>query len=190
MGEMRIDRLLYEWYTEPEMTGAVMQTWINRITSTLARQFTNRAVFPVQGIRETGCPILEAAIGWTLYTISNRGTEAMITAVSSPFSSRQYKRVPGFESFTETVERNCRRVIVTALFFRHTICASTSLSRSGTTAWYSCSLDDLVELDGGESVGEKVRWTGVLNLRSRKWMHTLLHFPFRRNEKKRVHTEG
>jgi hypothetical protein len=53
-----------------------------------------------------------------------------------------------------------------------------NLSRSGTVAWYSATLDDFGEWQG-EPVGwENARWTGVLEKRDGRWLITQMHFSF------------
>ncbi len=49
------------------------------------------------------------------------------------------------------------------------------LSRSGDVAWYSATLDDVVEWDGKRGGGENIRWTGVLEKREGKWLIVQMH---------------
>jgi len=123
-------------------------------------------------------PIVEAAIGWaltrdfeTLYSIIDKSSEFFI------FHPDNESTISGFESFREYAERNWRRDGFHGTRFQiHDL--RINLSESGTTAWYSCFLDDFVEIEGRESGWEKVRWTGVLDLRGGKWVHTQMHFSF------------
>lgn len=52
------------------------------------------------------------------------------------------------------------------------------LSKSNEIAWFSCYLDDFVEVDGKESGWVDCRWTGVLEKRNGAWVHTQMHFSF------------
>ncbi len=52
------------------------------------------------------------------------------------------------------------------------------LSGSGNVAWYYCRLDDLIEWDGKPSGWHDVRWTGIVEKRNGKWVHTQMHFSF------------
>jgi len=47
---------------------------------------------------------------------------------------------------------------------------SITLSRSGDVAWFSAMLDDLGEWDGKPTGSRDIRWTGVLEKRSGKWV--------------------
>ncbi len=49
------------------------------------------------------------------------------------------------------------------------------LSRSGTVAWYSATLDDLGEWDGKPVGARDIRWTGVLEKRNGKWVVVQMH---------------
>ncbi len=49
------------------------------------------------------------------------------------------------------------------------------LSRSGTVAWYSATLDDMGEWDGKPTGHRDIRWTGVLELRNGKWVVVQMH---------------
>jgi ketosteroid isomerase-like protein len=49
------------------------------------------------------------------------------------------------------------------------------LSNSGDVAWYSAILDDVVEFDGKRGGAEDIRWTGVLEKRSGKWVIVQMH---------------
>jgi ketosteroid isomerase-like protein len=49
------------------------------------------------------------------------------------------------------------------------------LSRSGDVAWYSATLDDVVEFDGKRGGAEDIRWTGVLEKREGKWVIVQMH---------------
>ena len=49
------------------------------------------------------------------------------------------------------------------------------LSRSGDVAWYSATLDDVVEFDGKRGGAENIRWTGVLEKRDGKWVIVQMH---------------
>lgn len=53
-----------------------------------------------------------------------------------------------------------------------------TISESGTVAWYSCLLDDFGEWDGKAIGWNNVRWTGILEERKGKWVHTQMHFSF------------
>ena len=48
-------------------------------------------------------------------------------------------------------------------------------SRSGDVAWYSATLDDVVEFDGKRGGAEDIRWTGVLEKRDGKWVIVQMH---------------
>ena len=48
-------------------------------------------------------------------------------------------------------------------------------SRSGDVAWYSATLDDVVEFDGKRGMGEDIRWTGVLEKRDGMWVIVQMH---------------
>ncbi|MCJ7485412.1 MAG: nuclear transport factor 2 family protein [Candidatus Aminicenantes bacterium] len=48
-------------------------------------------------------------------------------------------------------------------------------SRSGDVAWYSATLDDVVEWEGKRGGGEDIRWTGVLEKRDGKWLIVQMH---------------
>jgi cyclase len=49
------------------------------------------------------------------------------------------------------------------------------LSRSGDVAWYSATLDDVVEFDGKRGGAEDIRWTGILEKRDGKWVIVQMH---------------
>jgi ketosteroid isomerase-like protein len=49
------------------------------------------------------------------------------------------------------------------------------LSRSGDVAWYSATLDDLGEWDGGPVGDRDIRWTGVLEKRRGRWVVVQMH---------------
>jgi ketosteroid isomerase-like protein len=49
------------------------------------------------------------------------------------------------------------------------------VSRSGDVAWYSATLDDLGEWDGKPKGARDIRWTGVLEKRSGKWVIVQMH---------------
>lgn len=50
------------------------------------------------------------------------------------------------------------------------------ISQSGNVAWYSATLDDVVEWDGKVSkYGEDLRWTGVLEKRDNRWVIVQMH---------------
>ena len=49
------------------------------------------------------------------------------------------------------------------------------LSRSGDVAWYSATLDDVVEFDGKRGGAEDIRWTGVLEKRDGMWVIVQMH---------------
>ncbi len=49
------------------------------------------------------------------------------------------------------------------------------LSGSGDVAWYSATLDDVVEFDGKRGGAEDIRWTGVLEKRDGKWVIVQMH---------------
>lgn len=50
------------------------------------------------------------------------------------------------------------------------------LSRSGEVAWYSATLDDVVEWEGKIGpFGEDLRWTGVLEKREGRWVIVQMH---------------
>jgi len=50
------------------------------------------------------------------------------------------------------------------------------LSRSKDVAWYSATLDDVSEWDGKRgTMGEDLRWTGVLEKREGKWVIVQMH---------------
>ena len=48
-------------------------------------------------------------------------------------------------------------------------------SRSGDVAWYSATLDDVVEFDGKRGGAEDIRWTGVLEKRDGTWVIVQMH---------------
>ncbi len=50
-----------------------------------------------------------------------------------------------------------------------------NLSRSGTVAWYSATLDDTGEWDGKPIGAKDIRWTGVLEKRGGKWVVVQMH---------------
>ena len=49
------------------------------------------------------------------------------------------------------------------------------ISRSGDVAWFSAMLDDLGEWDGKPTGARDIRWTGVLEKRSGKWVFVQMH---------------
>jgi hypothetical protein len=49
------------------------------------------------------------------------------------------------------------------------------LSRTRDVAWYSATLDDVVEFDGKRGGAEDIRWTGVLENRDGKWVIVQMH---------------
>ncbi len=49
------------------------------------------------------------------------------------------------------------------------------VSRSGDAAWFSAMLDDLGEWDGKPTGARDIRWTGVLEKRSGKWVFVQMH---------------
>ncbi len=53
-----------------------------------------------------------------------------------------------------------------------------TLSRSGTTAWFRCMLDDVALIDGQEAGWLNTRWTGVLDKVDGKWLIHQMHFSF------------
>jgi ketosteroid isomerase-like protein len=52
---------------------------------------------------------------------------------------------------------------------------SIHISRSGDVAWFSAMLDDLGEWDGKPTGARDIRWTGVLEKRSEKWVFVQMH---------------
>jgi len=123
-------------------------------------------------------PIIRSAIGWaltrdfdTLYSVMAHDDEFFI------FHPDNKSTIIGFEAFQMHTEKSWRRPDFRGTRFE-THDLRITLSESGTTAWYSCFLDDFVEVAGKESGWEKVRWTGVLDKRDGKWVHTQMHFSF------------
>jgi ketosteroid isomerase-like protein len=57
------------------------------------------------------------------------------------------------------------------------------VSRSGDVAWYSATLDDLGEWDGKPTGARDIRWTGVLEKRSGKWVIVQMHGSVATDEK-------
>ena len=49
---------------------------------------------------------------------------------------------------------------------------------SGTTAWWSCVLDEHATWDGRVCGWEDTRWTGVIEKRAGKWLIVQMHFSF------------
>ncbi len=49
------------------------------------------------------------------------------------------------------------------------------ISHSGEVAWFSAMLDDLGEWDGKPTGARDIRWTGVLEKRSGRWVFVQMH---------------
>ncbi|UCF77986.1 MAG: nuclear transport factor 2 family protein [Candidatus Eiseniibacteriota bacterium] len=83
----------------------------------------------------------------------------------------------GFDAFRSFAERSWKDPSFRATRFEIRelrICLSTC----GTVAWYSCFLDDFGEKNGLELGWSNVRWTGVVEKREGRWVHTQMHFSF------------
>ncbi|MBN1266568.1 MAG: nuclear transport factor 2 family protein [Anaerolineales bacterium] len=123
-------------------------------------------------------PVIKAAIGWaltrdfdTLYNIIAPDEDFYI------FNPDNESTIIGFDAFKNFAESSWRRPDFHGTRFE-THDLRINLSEYGTTAWYSCFLDDFIEVGGKESGWEKVRWTGVVDKRAGKWVHTQMHFSF------------
>lgn len=53
-----------------------------------------------------------------------------------------------------------------------------TFSRGGEAAWYSVTLDDIMEWDGKPLILKDTRWTGVLEKRDGKWVIVQMHYSF------------
>ncbi len=93
------------------------------------------------------------------------------------FSPDDAGTIFGFEAFTNLTES----------FFMHEDFKAISsnvremkinLSKSGEVAWYSARLDDYNKWKGQPANWEDVRWTGVLEKQSGKWVIVQMHFSF------------
>ncbi|MEZ5196975.1 MAG: nuclear transport factor 2 family protein [Bacteroidales bacterium] len=83
----------------------------------------------------------------------------------------------GFESFKNLAERVFMNDAFKATGYEIRD-LKTQISRSGTTAWFSCNLDDFGEWNGQPSAWINARWTGVLEKIGGKWLIAQMHFSF------------
>ena len=116
-------------------------------------------------------------IGWALtkdidllYSITAQDSNLLII---NPDSSR----IEGFAAFQKVADTFWLdpRFVATHFEVKN---LKVNFSQSGTVAWFFCNLDDFGEWDGRPFGWENVRWTGVLEKRDGKWVHTQMHFSF------------
>lgn len=116
-------------------------------------------------------------IGWALfkdidllYSITAQDSDLLII---NPDSSS----IEGFEAFQKVADTFWLdpRFVATHFEVKN---LKVNLSQSGTVAWFFCNLDDFGEWDGRPFGWKNVRWTGVLEKRDAKWVHTQMHFSF------------
>ena len=118
------------------------------------------------------------AIGWAL----KKDFDLLYRSVANDtgffiFHPDSASTIIGFEAFKYFAEKSWNNPEFKATRFEIRE-LRTTLSESGTVAWYSCFLDDLIEIDDQETGWVNVRWTGIVEKREGKWVHTQMHFSF------------
>jgi ketosteroid isomerase-like protein len=122
--------------------------------------------------------VVDASIGWfatkdlgLLESSLARGPELFIFHPDSKTTVRGYEEFEKLIPFWMSPD---------VKYLRHEIRdLVVHLSAKGDTAWYSAILDDCAEIKGQPSCAwTDVRWTGVLEKRTGRWVIVQMHFSF------------
>jgi hypothetical protein len=122
--------------------------------------------------------VVHNSIGWAM----EKDKDLLLNSVARDSNFFIYhpdnkSTIVGYESFRDLVEN----------VFMHPAFKATgyeindlriNVSKSGEAAWYSARLNDRGEWNGQPTSWENVRWTGVLEKRSGKWIIVQMHFSF------------
>lgn len=121
--------------------------------------------------------VVNDGIGWALTKdldlLYSRMAQDEHFLIVNPDSSE----IVGFEAFQTTAQSFWMDPRFKAISFEVKNLRIT-LSESGTVAWYACWMDDIAEWDGRPASWINIRWTGVVEKRQGKWVHTQMHFSF------------
>jgi len=120
--------------------------------------------------------IIHASIGWA----ANKDKELSFSCFADDpelfwFSPRDDGTVHGYKSFVELTENFFMLDDFKAVRYEIRY-LKINLSANGDVAWYRARLDAFNEWKGQPANWENVRWTGVLEKRSGRWVIVQMHF--------------
>ncbi|MFH1851334.1 MAG: nuclear transport factor 2 family protein [Candidatus Neomarinimicrobiota bacterium] len=121
--------------------------------------------------------VVRDGIGWAMTKDLDRLYSIMAQDENLHIINPDDSEVNGFKAFSEMAESFWMddRFKATGFDVRN---LRITFSQSGTVAWYACRLDDLYEWDGRAGAWKDVRWSGIVEKRDGRWVHTQMHFSF------------
>lgn len=130
--------------------------------------------------RDTVLKVISDSIGWAV----NKDRERLMECMADDenlfyFSPRAEDTIAGRKAFVELtdgffMDKRFRAIGHEIKDMR------LNFSSNGDTAWFACLLNDFNEWEGKPANWENVRWTGVLEKRSGKWVIVQMHFSYPR----------
>jgi hypothetical protein len=126
--------------------------------------------------------VIHDAIGWAL----NKDFDRLYAIMANDedffiFHPDSRSTIRGFEAFRLMAEHLFRKDAFKATDYAVKD-LQVNFSASGDCAWWSCLLDDHSEWNGKPGGWDDVRWTGMLEKRTGRWVIVQMHFSFAKDD--------